>query len=164
LACIISLPPNTGEFYPNHDHLHAGQEEVYVVLDGGGAIAIDAEQVALAPDVAVRVPPASKRQLLPGEEGQRQDSAGTKPSAPTQRSGLKPRQRSWTDARRGSLRRLAEDPRHDARHQTTVGCATPLVASPRLVAALRTRRRFTVASLRNSRALRSPIHCWRRSR
>jgi hypothetical protein len=32
---IISMPPNSGEFYPNHDHLHDGQEEVYVVLDGG---------------------------------------------------------------------------------------------------------------------------------
>jgi mannose-6-phosphate isomerase-like protein (cupin superfamily) len=79
---IISLPPNSGEFYPNHDHLHDGQEEVYVVLDGGGAIAIDGEQVALAPDMAVRVAPDSKRQLLPGEEGMRVLIVGGVPGRP----------------------------------------------------------------------------------
>jgi mannose-6-phosphate isomerase-like protein (cupin superfamily) len=79
---IISLPPNSGEFYPNHDHLHDGQEEVYVVLDGGGAIAIDGEQVALAPDMAVRVSPGSKRQLLPGGEGMRVLVVGGVPGRP----------------------------------------------------------------------------------
>lgn len=66
---IITMPPNSGEFYPNHDHVKDGQEEVYVVLDGGGAIAIDGERVELEPDMAVRVPPEAKRQLLPGDEG-----------------------------------------------------------------------------------------------
>ena len=79
---IISLPPNSGEFYPNHDHLHDGQEEVYVVLGGGGAIAIDGEQVALAPDMAVRVSPGSKRQLLPGGEGMRVLVVGGVPGRP----------------------------------------------------------------------------------
>ena len=79
---IISMPPNSGEFYPNHDHLHDGQEEVYVVLDGGGAIAIDGEQVALAPDMAVRVAPDSKRQLLPGEDGMRVLIVGGVPGRP----------------------------------------------------------------------------------
>jgi mannose-6-phosphate isomerase-like protein (cupin superfamily) len=79
---IVSMPPNSGEFYPNHDHLHDGQEEVYVVLDGAGAIAIDGEQVALAPDMAVRVGPASKRQLLPGEEGMRLLIVGGVPGRP----------------------------------------------------------------------------------
>jgi mannose-6-phosphate isomerase-like protein (cupin superfamily) len=85
---IISLPPNAGEFYPNHDHLHDGQEEVYVVLDGGGAIAIDGEQVALAPDMAVRVGPASKRQLLPGEEGMRVLIVGGVPGRPYEAPGF----------------------------------------------------------------------------
>ena len=79
---IISMPPNSGEFYPNHDHLHDGQEEVYVVLGGGGAIAIDGEQVALAPDMAVRVAPDSKRQLLPGEDGMRVLIVGGVPGRP----------------------------------------------------------------------------------
>ena len=78
---IISMPPNFAA-YPSHDHLHDGQEEVYVVLDGGGAIAIDGEQIALARDTAVRVGPASKRELLPGEEGLRVLVIGGVPGRP----------------------------------------------------------------------------------
>jgi mannose-6-phosphate isomerase-like protein (cupin superfamily) len=68
---IIEMPPGSGEFYPNHDHLHDGQEEVYVALGGGGEIAIDGERIALEPDMAVRVAPECKRQLFPGDEGMR---------------------------------------------------------------------------------------------
>jgi len=68
---IIEMAPNAGEFYPNHDHRDDGQEEVYVVLGGGGEIAIDGERIALEPDMAVRVGPDAKRQLLPGDEGMR---------------------------------------------------------------------------------------------
>jgi len=68
---VLDLPRGAGEFYPNHDHSADGQEEVYVVLSGGGAIAIDGEEVALEPDMAVRVGPSSKRQLLPGDDGLR---------------------------------------------------------------------------------------------
>jgi mannose-6-phosphate isomerase-like protein (cupin superfamily) len=68
---IIEMPPNSGEFYPNHDHAHDGQEEVYVVLDGGGQIVIGDERIALEPDTAVRVAPDAKRQLFPGDDGMR---------------------------------------------------------------------------------------------
>ena len=68
---IVDMPPNSGEFYPYHDHLHDGQEEVYVVLAGGGEMAVGEERIALAPDMAVRVGPDTKRQLLPGAEGMR---------------------------------------------------------------------------------------------
>jgi mannose-6-phosphate isomerase-like protein (cupin superfamily) len=68
---LIEMPPNSGEFYPNHDHLHDGQEEVYVVLGGGGQIAIGDERIALEPDTAVRVGPDTKRQLFPGDDGMR---------------------------------------------------------------------------------------------
>jgi mannose-6-phosphate isomerase-like protein (cupin superfamily) len=68
---VLDMPPGAGEFYPNHDHSHDGQEEVYVVLGGGGAISIDGEEVALEPDMAVRVGPSAKRQLLPGDDGLR---------------------------------------------------------------------------------------------
>lgn len=66
---ILSMPPGSGEFYPNHDHLPDGQEEVYVVIGGGGEIAIEGERIALEPDIAVRVAPDTKRQLFPGDEG-----------------------------------------------------------------------------------------------
>jgi mannose-6-phosphate isomerase-like protein (cupin superfamily) len=68
---VLDMPPGAGEFYPDHDHLHDGQEEVYVVLGGGGAISIDGEEIALQPDMAVRVGPGTKRRLLPGDEGLR---------------------------------------------------------------------------------------------
>jgi mannose-6-phosphate isomerase-like protein (cupin superfamily) len=79
---ILVMPPDSGEAHPNHDHLHDGQEEVYVVLDGGGEIAIDGEQVALAPDMAVRVAPGSKRQLRSGDEGMRVLVVGGVPGKP----------------------------------------------------------------------------------
>ena len=79
---IIVMAPNSGELYPNHDHLHDGQEEVYVVLEGGGAMTIDGQRVALAPDMAVRVGPGCKRQLLPGDEGMRVLIVGGVPGRP----------------------------------------------------------------------------------
>jgi len=68
---VLDMPAGAGEFYPNHDHVADGQEEVFVVLGGGGAISIDGEQIALEPDMAVRVGPSAKRQLLPGDDGLR---------------------------------------------------------------------------------------------
>jgi uncharacterized cupin superfamily protein len=62
---IISLPPNSGEFYPNHDHLHDGQEEVYVVLGGGGAIAIDGEQSRSRPTWRCASEPAASASCCP---------------------------------------------------------------------------------------------------
>jgi mannose-6-phosphate isomerase-like protein (cupin superfamily) len=79
---IITLQPNSGDRHPNHDHRADGQEEVYVVLDGGGAIAIDGEEVALAPDMAVRVAPDSTRQLRSGDEGMRVLVVGGVPGKP----------------------------------------------------------------------------------
>jgi mannose-6-phosphate isomerase-like protein (cupin superfamily) len=67
---VLDFPAGFSE-YPAHDHSADGQEEVYVVLGGGGAIAIDGEEVALEPDMAVRVGPSAKRQLLPGDDGLR---------------------------------------------------------------------------------------------
>ncbi len=68
---IINLPPNAGDRYPNHDHAHDGQEEVYVVLGGGGDIVFGEERVALEPDMAVRVGADTKRQLSAGDAGLR---------------------------------------------------------------------------------------------
>ncbi|HLJ21331.1 MAG TPA: hypothetical protein VKU84_14090, partial [Stellaceae bacterium] len=31
---VLALPPSSGDAYPEHDHLHDGQEEVYLLLSG----------------------------------------------------------------------------------------------------------------------------------
>lgn len=80
---ILNLPPGAGERYPNHDHLDDGQEEVYVVLGGGGQIVIDGEErIALEPDMAVRIAPSAKRQLFAGDEGLRMLILGGTPGKP----------------------------------------------------------------------------------
>jgi mannose-6-phosphate isomerase-like protein (cupin superfamily) len=65
---VIDMPPNATA-YPEHDHTHDGQEEVYVALRGGGEI--EGERVPLDRDTVVRVGPGTRRKLLPGEEGLR---------------------------------------------------------------------------------------------
>jgi mannose-6-phosphate isomerase-like protein (cupin superfamily) len=67
---VIDLPPNL-EAYPEHDHAESGQEEVFVVMRGGGAIEVDGERVPIDPETIIRVGPAATRKLLPGDEGMR---------------------------------------------------------------------------------------------
>jgi mannose-6-phosphate isomerase-like protein (cupin superfamily) len=67
---VIDMPANATQ-YPEHDHSHDGQEEVYVVLRGGGAIEVDGERVPLDGDTIVRVGPGAKRKVLPGDSGLR---------------------------------------------------------------------------------------------
>jgi hypothetical protein len=67
---VIDLPPNA-ELYPEHDHAESGQEEVFVVLRGGGEIEVDGERLALNPDTMIRVGPQPKRKIWPGSEGMR---------------------------------------------------------------------------------------------
>jgi mannose-6-phosphate isomerase-like protein (cupin superfamily) len=63
--------PAGADFYPNHDHSHDGQEEVYVVLDGSADIDIEGERVHVERETAVRVAPDTKRQIRPGPDGVR---------------------------------------------------------------------------------------------
>jgi hypothetical protein len=67
---VIDMPPNATQ-YPEHDHADSGQEEVFVVLRGGGEIEIDGERRAIDPETMVRVGPAAKRKIWPGEHGMR---------------------------------------------------------------------------------------------
>jgi mannose-6-phosphate isomerase-like protein (cupin superfamily) len=52
-----------------YGHTHATQEEVYVVVGGGGRMAVDDEVVDLRQWDAVRVPPGSWRGYEAGPEG-----------------------------------------------------------------------------------------------
>ncbi len=75
---VEDLPPGW-DGYPEHDHESDGQEEVYVVLRGGGEIVIDGERVALDPETIVRVGPGAKRKLVPGSDGMRVLALGGAP-------------------------------------------------------------------------------------
>jgi uncharacterized cupin superfamily protein len=67
---LIDLPPNF-ENYPEHDHEHDGQEEVFVTLRGSGEIEIDGERFPLDPDHIARVAAGTSRKVWPGAEGVR---------------------------------------------------------------------------------------------
>src|SRR4051794_24336676 len=67
---VIDMPPKL-EQYPEHDHAESGQEEVFIVLRGGGEIEVDGERVAIDPETLIRVGPGARRKLLPGDEGMR---------------------------------------------------------------------------------------------
>lgn len=66
---IMELPPNSGDMYPEHDHHHNGQEEVYVVLSGTGELVLPDQTVQLDTNVAVRVGAATRRRLRSGPDG-----------------------------------------------------------------------------------------------
>jgi mannose-6-phosphate isomerase-like protein (cupin superfamily) len=78
---IIDLPPDMNEGYPEHDHAESGQEEVYVVLRGGGRLTAGGLDVELVPDVLVRVGPEERRQIMSGPDGLRLLALGGVPGA-----------------------------------------------------------------------------------
>ena len=65
---ILRLPPNEHR-HPQHDHGEAGQEEVYIVLEGVATLRAGGEEYRLEPDVFARVGPTESRQLVTGDEG-----------------------------------------------------------------------------------------------
>jgi mannose-6-phosphate isomerase-like protein (cupin superfamily) len=67
---VIDMPAGA-ETYPEHDHDHDGQEEVYVALRGSGEFDIEGERVPFDTERIVRIPAGTKRKLLPGPEGMR---------------------------------------------------------------------------------------------
>ena len=77
---VMDLPPNLEQF-PEHDHGHDGQEEVYVVLRGGGDIEVDGERFPIDPETIVRVGPGPRRKLWPGPEGMRVLALGGVPGS-----------------------------------------------------------------------------------
>ncbi|HWT91155.1 MAG TPA: hypothetical protein VN179_08560 [Solirubrobacterales bacterium] len=65
---VIDIPAGY-EDYPDHDHTHDGQEEVFMALRGSGEIEIEGERFPLDPEHMVRVGPETKRKVWPGPEG-----------------------------------------------------------------------------------------------
>ena len=63
---ILRLPANLDR-YPEHDHAHDGQEEVYSVLEGTAVLTAGGEEHQLEPGVFARVGPSESRKLATGE-------------------------------------------------------------------------------------------------
>lgn len=78
---VIDLPPDSPH-HPRHDHHVDGQEEVYVVLRGGGEIEVDGARHAITSDTLVRVGPMVARKLWPGKAGMRVLVLGGVPGRP----------------------------------------------------------------------------------
>jgi mannose-6-phosphate isomerase-like protein (cupin superfamily) len=68
---VLDLPPASGDFYPEHDHVHNGQEEVYCLLSGAAELVVPDEVVELRRDSLVRVGPAVRRRVRSGPDGAR---------------------------------------------------------------------------------------------
>lgn len=64
---VLRFPPNADR-YPEHDHAHDGQEEVYVVLDGSVTLIAGGEERELRPGTFARVGPDERRKLVTGDE------------------------------------------------------------------------------------------------
>ncbi len=65
---LIRMAPNEDR-YPEHDHAHDGQEEVYVVLEGECTLKAAGEEHRLARGIFARVGPGEKRKIVTGEVG-----------------------------------------------------------------------------------------------
>jgi hypothetical protein len=65
---VIDLPAGY-ENYPEHDHTHDNQEEVFLALGGSGEIEIAGERFPLDGDHIARVSPETKRKIWPGPDG-----------------------------------------------------------------------------------------------
>jgi mannose-6-phosphate isomerase-like protein (cupin superfamily) len=65
---VIDMPANY-ERYPEHDHTHDNQEEVFLVMRGGGEIEIEGERFPLDDNHIARVGPETKRKVWPGPDG-----------------------------------------------------------------------------------------------
>ncbi len=65
---VIDLPPGFDQ-YPEHDHSHDEQEEVFLALRGSGEIEIDGERFPLDENRIARVGWQAKRKLLAGPDG-----------------------------------------------------------------------------------------------
>ena len=87
---VMTLPPHC-DGYPDHTHdastPEAGQEEVYIPLEGSGELVAGDERFDLRPGVMVRVGPDQRRQISPGADGIRFIALGGVPGethAPSQ--------------------------------------------------------------------------------
>jgi uncharacterized cupin superfamily protein len=75
---VFDMPPNADR-YPEHDHLHDRQEEVYTVLGGVATLTAGGDQYEMRPGMWARVGPGEKRKWTTGAEGARVLALGAVP-------------------------------------------------------------------------------------
>jgi mannose-6-phosphate isomerase-like protein (cupin superfamily) len=75
---VLDLPAGFTD-YPEHDHAHDRQEEVYVVLAGSAELTVGDARVRAEPGSLVLVEPESRRKLVPGPDGVRILAIGCAP-------------------------------------------------------------------------------------
>ncbi len=73
----ITLPPGLSGL--EHDEVNTGHEEVYAIVDGGGTMTIDGEDVVVKTGDYLRVDADATRQITAGEDGVRFIVVGAKP-------------------------------------------------------------------------------------
>jgi quercetin dioxygenase-like cupin family protein len=67
---VFDMPANADR-YPEHDHTHDGQEEVYTVLEGEATLTAGGEEHVMQPGTWARVGPGEKRKWTTGAQGAR---------------------------------------------------------------------------------------------
>lgn len=75
---VMQLPAGFGD-YPDHDHTHDHQEEVYTALAGSATLIAGGEEHALEPGVWIRVGAGEHRKIVTGDEGARILAIGATP-------------------------------------------------------------------------------------
>jgi mannose-6-phosphate isomerase-like protein (cupin superfamily) len=81
---VLDLPAGF-DAYPEHDHVHDGQEEVYLVLSGSAQLTVAGDTVAVESGTLVRVDAAARRKLVPGPQGARVLAIGCTPDGDYER-------------------------------------------------------------------------------
>ncbi len=86
---VIEFDPRC-DGYPEHDHKHDGQEELYVVLEGSIVLIADGSETVIEKGTLVRVAPESRRKFVTREHGATLLALGATPGkayAPDPRMG-----------------------------------------------------------------------------
>jgi mannose-6-phosphate isomerase-like protein (cupin superfamily) len=65
--------------YPEHDHTHDEQEEVYMALSGRATLRVGGEEYTLEPGVFARVGAFERRKIVTDDEGVRILAVGATP-------------------------------------------------------------------------------------